>query len=108
MILPNEPHRIVPHKDGDTNTYTIPTDPDTTLKRNDSVPIKAWWGRDGRKKTITIDHTPRGVHHRITTQEEHFILRQENEAAGKADLIILSPGQVYDLIDVLNQAVEKP
>lgn len=98
--------RITAVKDGDSYTYTIPTDPDAKLKRNDTVPIKAWWGREPRKKVLVIDRDDK-QHHRITTQQENFILRQENEAAGKADLIILSPGQVYDLIDVLCQVVEK-
>jgi hypothetical protein len=51
----------------------------------ETAPIEAWWKREGG--------------------HEHLIIRQDD--GEKADVILASLGQVYDLIAVLNVAVEE-
>jgi hypothetical protein len=50
--------------------------------------VEVWWSRDGRKSDETI------------------IIRQEYADRNTADVLELTFGQVYDLIDALNRAVE--
>jgi hypothetical protein len=50
--------------------------------------VEVWWSRDGKKA------------------DETLIIRQEYEDRNTADVLELSFGQVYDLIDALNRAVE--
>lgn len=59
-------------------------------------PLEVWWNRGPLKK----DKKGR------TTQEEMLIIRQENEDT-HADVVMLTLGQVYDLIDALNRAIER-
>jgi hypothetical protein len=47
-------------------------------------------------------HEPRKVIGGVTIRDEHLILRQEN-AASKVDVIILTHGQAYDLMDALSK-----
>jgi hypothetical protein len=58
-----------------------------------SPAVNVWW------------HEPRKVTGGVTIRDEHLILRQEN-AASKVDVIILTHGQAYDLMDALSKAVE--
>jgi hypothetical protein len=50
--------------------------------------LQVWWDRDTKNKA-----------------DETLIIRQDNGAA-HADIIIITLGQAYDLIDALNKAVE--
>lgn len=50
--------------------------------------VDVWWSRDGVKANETI------------------IIRQEYPDRGTADVLELTFGQLYDLIDALNKAVE--
>lgn len=58
-------------------------------KKSQGVPhIDVWWDRDMKDKP-----------------GELLVIRQENEK-DRADVIMLSLGQLYDLIDASNKAVE--
>lgn len=78
--------------DAHGTTYHIPEAP--TVKtpgaqvRPGCPAIEVWWSRNGKKADETI------------------IIRQEYEARSTADVLELTLGQVYDLIDALNRAVE--
>ena len=50
--------------------------------------VEVWWSRDGRKADETV------------------IIRQHYENRSTADVLELTFGQAYDLIDALNRAVE--
>ena len=50
--------------------------------------VEVWWSRDGNKA------------------DETLIIRQEYDDRSTADVLELTFGQVYDLIDALNKAVE--
>lgn len=50
--------------------------------------LEVWWSRDGNKADETI------------------IIRQEYPERATADVLELTFGQLYDLIDALNRAVE--
>jgi hypothetical protein len=50
--------------------------------------VDVWWSRNGKKA------------------DETLIIRQEYEDRSTADVLELTFGQVYDLIDALNRAVE--
>lgn len=50
--------------------------------------VDVWWSRDGKKS------------------DETLIIRQEYPDRATADVLELTFGQVYDLIDALNRAVE--
>ena len=50
--------------------------------------IEVWWSRDGVKAAETV------------------IIRQEYRDRSTADVLELTLGQVYDLIDALNRTVE--
>lgn len=64
---------------------------------NGTSALECWWSREPLKKN---------KHGRVLPQEEWFIIRQENEDT-HADCIMLTLGQVYDLIDAANKAIEK-
>jgi hypothetical protein len=51
--------------------------------------VEVWWSRDGRKS------------------DETLVIRQEYGDRSTADVLELTFGQVYDLIDALNNAVER-
>lgn len=80
-------------RDDHGTTYTIPTaqvsrTPGGKVLRG--VPeLTVWWARRFKKDKA----------------DELLLLRQENNAKS-ADVIGLTFGQVYDLIDALNKAVE--
>lgn len=50
--------------------------------------VEVWWSRDGKKA------------------DETLIIRQEYEDRAHAEVMELTFGQAYDLIDALNRAVE--
>lgn len=60
-----------------------------------SPKVVCWWSRE-----------PRKVVGGATVREEHILLRQENEE--RADLLIITHGQAYDLMDALSRLVESP
>ena len=80
------------HRDAHGTSYTIPasltvkTPGRTTLQGTPE--LVAWWARRFK-----------------TRAEETLIIKQEN-MADRADVVELTLGQVYDLIDALNKAVE--
>jgi hypothetical protein len=93
--LPKKPTCTI-HKDAKGTMFIVP--PEALLKKGsaDSPRVEVWWSRQARKRV-------KGR----TTQDECLILRQEN-GDDSADVVILTPGQVYDLIDALNRAVVTP
>lgn len=103
MFIPKQT-RCVQSKDGDGMHYIVPEE--EGLRRNESPRVDVWWNRDPPKKVITVDKVG-DKHHRITTRQEKLVIRQQNEEA-RADVIYLTPGQAYDLIDALCRAVENP
>ena len=67
------------------------TDKQPNGKQSQGVPsIDVWWDRDAKDKP-----------------GELLVIRQEN-AVDRADVIMCSLGQLYDLIDAANKAVETP
>jgi hypothetical protein len=79
--------------DGHGTTYTIP--PAEIVKtpgakyRSGFPAVEVWWSRSSRDKS-----------------EETLIIRQEYPDRPTADVLELTFGQAYDLIDALNRAVE--
>lgn len=81
------------HKDQYGTTYTIPAAETiiaarTGLRLRGYPEVTVWWSR--------IDKNA----------QESLIIRQEYEDRATADVLELTFGQAYDLIDALNQAVE--
>lgn len=78
--------------DSHGTTYTIPAEAVVktpgALFRPGCPSVEVWWSRNGKKADETI------------------IIRQEYENRSTADVLELTFGQVYDLIDALNQSVE--
>lgn len=74
-------------------TYTIDGEPAVTTRggqfRRGCPLVEVWWSRDGNKS------------------DETLIIRQQYADRSTADVCELTFGQVYDLIDALNQAVER-
>lgn len=76
-------------KDAKGTHWRIPAfSPKDKLKNTPCAVVDAWWSRDSKHKA-----------------NEVLVIRQENTTQ-TADLIMLELGQVYDLIDALNKAVE--
>lgn len=73
-------------------TYTIPADPAVRTPgaqwRPGCPAVEVWWSRNGAKA------------------DETLIIRQEYPDRSTADVLELTFGQAYDLIDALNKAVE--
>lgn len=73
-------------------TYTIAEEPAVKTPGGQVRPgcpaIEVWWSRNGKKA------------------DETLIVRQEYPERGTADVHEYTFGQVYDLIDALNKAVE--
>jgi hypothetical protein len=80
--------------DGHGTTYTIPaaeTVKTPSAQRLVGCPaLDVWWSRSFQGKHA----------------EETLVIRQEYEDRSTADVLELTFGQVYDLIDALNKAVE--
>jgi hypothetical protein len=70
--------------------YEIPAD-------KDQPAVEAWWQR-----------RPTKIKNNRLQTEELFCIRQDNSSPNnpRADVLVLSPGQVYDLLAALNSAVE--
>lgn len=78
------PRRIQVLRDERGTTWIIPGD---DVKVKDTQEVAIWWSRPKQGPEV-------------------LLLRQENHTGKNADLIMLTLGQLYDLIDVANQAVE--
>jgi len=80
-------------RDGYGTSYTISADPAVKTPgakwRPGCPAVEVWWSRDGAKADETV------------------IIRQEYEDRSTADVLELTQGQVYDLIDALNKAIER-
>jgi hypothetical protein len=80
------------HSDKHGTSYTIPSSPTVKTpggKQLLGVPVlDVWWARRFKSRA-----------------EETLIIKQEN-LSDRADVVELTLGQVYDLIDALNKAVE--
>jgi hypothetical protein len=77
--------------------YVVEREAFTVGNKQETSPcVNVWWNREGRK-----------VLGGRTYRTEALVIRQENGRVG-ADVILLTPGQVYDLIDALNKAVDNP
>ena len=92
------------YKDGDGVHYVVPAELLSGAKGTDAASprIDVWWNRGPKKRAATGSGPWR------TEQEEELIIRQQNGNNIGAYVILLTPGQAYDLIDALNQAVENP
>jgi hypothetical protein len=81
------------HTDQYGTTFTIPAEPAVKTPgaqwRPGCPAIEVWWSRGGAKKA-----------------DETLVIRQEYPDRSTADVLELTFGQVYDLIDGLNRAVE--
>jgi hypothetical protein len=79
-------------RDAHGTSYTIPEAPTVRTPRGQvrrGYPaVDVWWSRGVRKSDETI------------------IIRQEYEDRSTADVLEITLGQLYDLIDALNKAVE--
>ena len=97
--------RIQPRLDQNGFHWIVPEE--TSLNPKDySQQVNVWWSREGRKRVLTSAPTKKLGWK--TDQSETLIIRQENGINIGADVIIITLGQAYDLIDALTQAVEKP
>jgi hypothetical protein len=80
------------HTDQFGTTYTIQAEPAVKTPgcqwRPGCPAVEVWWSRNGAKA------------------DETLIIRQEYPDRSNADVLELTFGQVYDLIDGLNKAVE--
>lgn len=80
-------------RDAQGTSYTILATEATKTPGRTPVPglpeLNVWWARRFKSRA-----------------DETLIIKQEN-AADRADVIELTLGQVYDLIDALNKAVER-
>jgi hypothetical protein len=80
-------------RDPHGTTYTIASAETVRTPRSRQLPgcpaIDVWWSRSFERHS-----------------EETLIIRQEYEDRSTADVLELTFGQVYDLIDALNRAVE--
>jgi hypothetical protein len=78
--------------DAHGTTYTIPAEPAVRTPgaqwRPGCPSVDIWWSRNGAKA------------------DETLIIRQEYPDRAHAEVMELTFGQVYDLIDGLNKAVE--
>jgi hypothetical protein len=78
--------------DAHGTTYTIPAEPAVRTPgaqwRPGCPAVEIWWSRNGAK------------------DDETLIIRQQYDDRSTADVLELTFGQVYDLIDGLNKAVE--
>jgi hypothetical protein len=83
--------KLIENVDGDQHHWRIPAEDDD----GESGAIEGWWNRGPGKR---IDGR--------LVQPEEFVLRQVNDDEN-ADVIILTPGQVYDMIALLTRAVER-
>lgn len=80
--------RVIIKKDKNGTFYRSPKD------GVDFPEVTAWWSR-GKRVVV------KGK----TTMPEYLCIKQDNTES-RADVILLSPGQVYDMIDALTHAVE--
>ncbi len=73
-------------------TYFIPAEDAVKTSGDQRRPgcptVEVWWSRDGNKA------------------DETLIVRQEHPGRAHAEVVELTFGQVYDLIEGLNRAVE--
>lgn len=81
-------------KDAHGTSYHVPAAENVKDPRGRTLAgypaVEVWWSRDKTKDTETV------------------IIRQEYEDRSTADVLELTLGQVYDLIDALNKATETP
>jgi hypothetical protein len=81
------------HTDAHGTTYSIaaadPVKNPSRLRLPGCPAVDVWWSRSFERHA-----------------EETLIIRQEYEDRSNADVVELTFGQVYDLIDALNKAVE--
>jgi hypothetical protein len=81
------------HTDAHGTSYLIPASPAVKDPRGrvlrGSPAVDVWWSRDNK-----------------ATATETMVIRQEYEDRSTADVLELTQGQVYDLIDALNRAME--
>jgi hypothetical protein len=80
-------------KDSQGTSYLVPAAETVKNPRGRTLKglpaIEVWWSRN-------FSHN----------QEETLVIRQEYEDRSTADVIEVTLGQLYDLIDALNKAVE--
>lgn len=81
--------RCVIHRDPEGSEHYV-------VEREGKVPsIDAWWNRGPRHKL-----------NGRTVLEEHICIRQDSGETNDADVIVITHGQAYDLIDALTRAIE--
>jgi hypothetical protein len=82
----------IENRDGDGHHWLVPADNQGLPK---SAPVTLWWSR----KTVLV----RGQKQR----SELLVIRQDSGLTDRADLITLTLGQTYDLLEALNRAIER-
>lgn len=80
------------HKDSHGSCWKIKED-------GKAAEVIVWWDRKYRKYKTHKDFA-KGA------PEEVLVIRQDDTDGNQADVLLLTTGQVYDLIDALNRAVE--
>jgi hypothetical protein len=83
-------------KDKKTGDHHYRVDADTHKKSGERLNAHAvdlWWNRTNK----VVNGKPE--------TEEFLVIRQENGRVG-ADVLVITHGQAYDLIDALNKAIE--
>jgi hypothetical protein len=82
------------HEDAHGTTYTIASAETVMTPGSKRLPgcpeVEVWWSRSFERGKA----------------EETLVIRQEYADRSTADVLELTLGQVYDLIDALNRAVE--
>jgi hypothetical protein len=91
-------------KDGDSYHYVVPVDQHGRGERASPL-VSVWWSRSPKRRKI--DKMGNKYTWR-TEQHEELVLRQENGDNVGADVIMLTLGQAYALIEALCKAVERP
>lgn len=82
--------RCIVKKDRDGTHYTSPAD------GKEFPEVTVWWSRGKRVKKNGRTDMP-----------EYLCIKQDN-GTDRADVILLAPGQVYDMLDALTKALERP
>jgi hypothetical protein len=90
------------NRDGFGTSYLIAAAPPAKTPKGRTLrgcpALDVWWSRDSRAGPWPATSK--------ATAEETLIIRQEYENRSTADVLELTLGQAYDLIDALNKAVE--
>lgn len=91
------PRKLKVHQDKNGTHWTVPADGDEYPE------ITVWWSRGPRKRVKGVS----SLDSKRTHQAEYLLIRQESGGRA-ADVVLCSPGQTYDIVRAITQALEKP